>query len=182
MTNQAHKLAPLILAILLFACSDDDEGGSRDAASTPAPLTDEQLRNASYPLEAATQLVTLTDGSFRSSDITPTETQLRDPRGFGYLDAGDSIDAAVVLASQLGGSGTFLELVAVLNEGGEPQAVDSILLGDRVPVSSVEIVDRQIVVRLRLHGPADPLCCPTVEATRTYALSGNVLTLVSEQR
>jgi hypothetical protein len=106
--------------------------------------------------------------------------QIIDPRDHGHLDTDKAEDAAVVMAVSGGGTGTFYYLHAALNRDGEPVPTASVLLGDRVPVNSVTVSDGMIVVKLREHGPDDPLCCPTVEATRTYALRGQTLDLVSK--
>jgi hypothetical protein len=180
MSSWPLLLAALLVAPLLLACDGGQPAPSESVPTTPPPLTDEQLRNATYSIEAATQPVHLKDGFFRSNDIVPTETRLLDVQAFGRLDADDSIDAVVLLASQLGGSGTFIELIAVLNEDGQPHPVAGDFLGDRVPVRSIEVVNRQIIVELSVHTMDDPLCCPTLEATRVYELTGSELTLVSQ--
>jgi hypothetical protein len=49
-----------------------------------------------------------------------------------------------------------------------------------VVVNSLEVVDRQIVAKLRAHAPTDPLCCPSQEITRRFSLNGQTLRLDSE--
>jgi hypothetical protein len=93
----------------------------------------------------------------------------------GDLNSDSVPDAAVVLASTTGGSGTFLDLVLVLNQGGRPVHAASLFLGDRVPVDRIRIVDREIQVELTMHGPADAMCCPSVRATRRFRLEDGLL-------
>ena len=80
-----------------------------------------------------------------------------------------------------GGSGTFIYLVAALNVDGHPEMAATTLLGDRVAVRSVRIVDSQIVVGMRVRGPDDPFAYLTTEVTRTYVLEGSELVLLSEE-
>jgi uncharacterized lipoprotein YbaY/heat shock protein HslJ len=100
---------------------------------------------------------------------------LSDFYAFGDLDGDDVEDAAVVLIGNFGGSGSFYELKAVINEEGTPLHVASAHLGDRVELLSLEIEDGQIGVEMVTHGPDDPLCCPTQQVVRWYAPEGDEL-------
>ena len=168
----SHQLVAslVVLSLLVTACGSE--------AKAPPELTDEALRNATYPLELAP------GGSamFRNGEFTSGQTRamLLDVRGRGVLDQDAAADAALVIAGSGGGSGTFYYLIAVLNRNGQPNAIASAALGDRVPVHSVTVLNGQIVVKLREHGPGEPLCCPTLETTRTYELRGQTLELVSK--
>ena len=86
----------------------------------------------------------------------------------GDLDSDGAPDAAVVLATTTGGSGTFLDLALVLNRDGQPVNAATRFLGDRVPVDRIRIVEGEIQVDLTMHGPADPMCCPSLEVTRRF--------------
>lgn len=98
---------------------------------------------------------------------------LNDKRTFGRIQGRES--GAVVLVTSLGGSGTFSEL-AILSHGAKGwENMDMVLLGDRVKVHSVEIERDHIVVHVTTHGPQDPLCCPTVEVTKHFAVKENRL-------
>jgi hypothetical protein len=168
--NRLLLLSLAILSLLLAACGSDTK-------AVPE-LTDEALANATYPLELAPGgSAKFTNGEFSSGQ---TRATLLDPRGHGSLNPDEAEDAAVVITASGGGSGTFYYLIALLNLDGEPSPIAWALLGDRVPVNSVAVTDGMIVVKLREHGPGEPLCCPTVEATRTYALRGQTLELVSK--
>jgi uncharacterized Zn-binding protein involved in type VI secretion len=74
-----------------------------------------------------------------------------------------------------GGSGVFNYLAAVLNERGHPRHLASASLGDRVKVGSIAVSQGRITVDLVVQGENDPLCCPTLPATRTFALTGSSL-------
>ena len=158
------------------------------AASTPAQsaeLTPEALANATYSSDyAATGEITLVDGQ-AEEEIAPGSASklvvtLIEPTAFGDLDGDGVDDAAVLLASNSGGSGTFIDLHAVLDEDGEPVDAASAFLGDRVQVNRLTIEDGQIVVDMIAQGPNDPMCCPTQRVQRTYVLEDDALILVEE--
>jgi hypothetical protein len=88
----------------------------------------------------------------------------------GDLDADGVPDAAVLLATNTGGSGTFHDLAVMLNREGRPANAATAFLGDRVLVERLRILQGEIQLDLTMHGPADPMCCPSVEATRRFHL------------
>ena len=154
----------------------------------PPPLTDESLANALYPSQmGSSSRVQLKDGKY--SEQNPggsgvTTVTLMDVRGRGLIDGDKTEDAVVVLAASGGGSGTFYSLVVVLNKEGSTAGIPVpgawTDLGDRVVVHSVDVDQERIVLRMREHAPQDPLCCPSMETTRTYSYNGD-LKLVSTQ-
>src|SRR5690606_27850974 len=95
---------------------------------------------------------------------------LIEPTAFGDLNGDGVDDAAVLLASESGGSGTFIDLHAVLDENGAPVDAASAFLGDRVQVDSLVIEDGLILVDLITQGPGDAMCCPTQQERRIYVL------------
>src|SRR5439155_23037656 len=103
-----------------------------------------------------------------------------DIAAFGDLDGNLAPDAAVVLVSSGGGSGTFVELAAVRNEHGTAHPVSTVLLGDRILVREVRIEGRRILVRLRVRGATDPFSLRTREISHHYTLDGNSLVLLDE--
>jgi len=83
------------------------------------------------------------------------------------------------LAENTGGSGTFISAVVILGEDGQPVQSGSALIGDRVKITSLTIQpDHKIVLTGTIHGPNDPMCCPTFQVTETYQLSKSGLELV----
>jgi len=152
--------------------------------STPAPagLTLEQLKNETYTLSSASSLqVTLKDGKFTSPDITGKATvtgQMLDQAAIGDLDGDGVADAVVILAVNMGGSGTFHELIAVLAQKGQ---VADLLLGDRVQENTLSIQTGKIVLDYVRQGPNDPMCCPSEHAQTTYQLQNGKLAVVSDQ-
>lgn len=148
------------------------------AKEAPAPeLTEAILKNGKYELRdlAAFQLV---EGRYEQKygeGATQVNRVAFQRAALGDLDSDKAADAAVILTWNSGGSGTFVNLVAVINKSGTPQQSAAEVLGDRVQVKSLSIVEGRIVVQMVGFGPTDPLCCPSQEMTRTYRLDGNTL-------
>ena len=153
------------------------------SAMTTQRLTLEQLRNAEYLLPLLGEedtAIQLEDGE--GSIAYGEGATERDYAGidgdavaFGDLDGDGIADAAVVLFTSGGGSGTFKYLVAVLDRDGEPVQAARAYLGDRAPVRSLTIAGGRIVAETVTHRSGDGLCCPTLEITRDFALRGGEL-------
>ena len=156
-------------------------------ATTPSPavppLTLDQLKNGTYLSEyVPAGKITLKNGKFeQSSGAGATQkvvVVMIAPVAMGDLNGDNASDAAVILATNTGGSGTFYDLHAVLNEGGKPVDVAYALLGDRVQIKSLSIKEGVIVVSMITHGPKDALCCPTQPVTQSYKLQDSKLVLM----
>jgi len=152
-------------------------------AATKAPLTLDALKNAEYQSEfPASGRAKLTDGKFEEpiapNSATKLVIALHPVSAMGDLNGDGAEDAAVVLVANPGGSGTFYHLAAVLNQGGTPKHVASVLLGDRVKLESVSIAAGEITVKMTKQGPKDPMCCPTEQVTQRYKLQGDKLVQV----
>ena len=173
-------LVPLSLS-LLVAC-----GGK--PSEPPAALTVEALKNTAYDSEwPADGVAHLTDGEYREkypgAEDAASELVIvfyGDVYAFGDLNSDGVEDAAVVLATSGGGSGTFITLEAVINDQGTPKHVASVLLGDRAQVNSVTIESGEITVDMVTQGPDDPMCCPTLKVAQKYTLQGGALVALAQ--
>ena len=155
---------------MLAGCS-----GQGNAPPAAPALTPELLREASYRSElAAARIVKLTAGRYQEPESKLTVALAGEPV-LGDLDGDGAADAAVVLETDGGGSGVFMELAAVLNRGGAPVHAASARLGDRVSVESVAIEAGAMVVQMVTQGEDDPMCCPTLRVVRRYRLAGQSL-------
>jgi len=150
-------------------------------AIRPAPTT-VALGMLEYSLSAFEGArVKLSNGRFEASPETPPEevlvavSELHPLTGIGDLDHDGSPDAVVVLFSSGGGSGTFFELVAVLNTAQGLQPLPGVALGDRVDLRRLEVHGGAISVEFLMAGPNDPMCCPSQQARRTYKVEAGRL-------
>jgi len=98
--------------------------------------------NATYDIEG--QSVTLVNGVAEGPPVAPDSatrerTVLLGSPVYGDLDGDGDEDAAVLLARELGGSGTFVYFAAVTQEAQGQQGSNAFLLGDRVGSPKVRI-------------------------------------------
>jgi len=149
-----------------------------DAASQE--LTIGELKSGEYRSEWSTEgKIKLSDGIYKEKITSESATEfvikLSDRIAYGDLNGDGAEDAAVILASNPGGSGTFYELAAVINVKGKANYAASAFLGDRVKVEEVDIRSGQIVVKMVTHKRNDPMCCPSLKVEQKYALQGDAL-------
>ena len=126
--------------------------------------------------------VTFAHGEFRLLAVPQSASEvvvkLTDERAFGTLHGKSA--AAIVMVTTLGGTGTFFELALLIASVQGWINTDTVLLGDRVQVRTVTIEDDHIAVAMMTHGPQDPLCCPTMEVMKRFAVKNDRLIVLSE--
>jgi heat shock protein HslJ len=143
-------------------------------------LTLEALQNAMYH-GIYDEPVQLADGRYEGEPFVPggasRPTVVLHPEVYAFGDLnGDGVDdAAVILIESSGGSGNFRYLAAVINEDGISVNVATQFIGDREQVQAISIDGNEITVDVVSHGPDDPMCCPTQEATKMYRLQDDQL-------
>ena len=151
-------------------------------AKAAAALTLDVLQNTEYACElTASKKAKLVGGKYEESAAPGSASKVTvnlvaQPLGVGDLNGDGVDDAAVILAANAGGSGTFITLNAVLNDKGAAKFASAFTLGDRVQPKSITISGGVITVDEIRHGPSDPLCCPTQQATLKFKLVDGKLT------
>jgi hypothetical protein len=147
---------------------------------TPVPsLTADMLRNGTYLLPESKETVTLVDGKFDRAESMENilHVELRDPIAFGDLNHDGAEDAAFLISENMGGTGFFVSLVAILNDGGFPVQGPSRFIEDRPQINGLTVMGGRIAADLVIHGFEDPLCCPNFPAVETFRLAGDKLIL-----
>ena len=149
------------------------------------PLTIKKLANTTYspsPNESLFDKNTTLKNGFHYDPNqygiidSASYTELDDRMvAFGDLNKDSIEDAAVILENVTGGSGCFLDLVAVYNINGNPKSVASIGLGDRVRIKDIVIKNGLIEVKMLSHGEDDGQCCPTKKTAPKFKVKGNKL-------
>ncbi len=94
---------------------------------------------------------------------------------FGDLNNDSIDDAAVILGTEGGGSGYFMDLVVVYNVSGKPKCIASTPLGDRIEVKSVSIKNNTIEMKMLTHVEQDGQCCPSKKTVAKFRVQGNKL-------
>lgn len=127
--------------------------------------------------------VTLTHGEYRAPAVPGSASEvvikLTDHRASATLARKET--AVIIVATSLGGSGSFYELALLSREAKGWVSADTVLLGDRVKVQSVSIENNVVVVSMTTHGPKDPMCCPTQQATKRFAIRNGKLAAVEQK-
>jgi Immunoglobulin-like domain of bacterial spore germination len=145
------------------------------------PLTEAMLRNGTYKLPEFGETVTLIDGKYDRADSMDDllHVQIVGPIAFGDLNGDGVADAAVLLSENGGGTGFFVSVIVMLNQGGVPVQSASRLIDDRPQINGTTILNGRIAVDAVIHGVQDPMCCPTFPVVETMRLWHERLALVS---
>lgn len=163
----------LIGVVLVAACG---------SAGSSAPLTATQLKNAAYTLpDAPKNPVQLKDGK-ATQEVAPGSAsqytaQMQDsPVANGDLNKDGTQDAANIVVTSGGGSGTFYNLCSVLNLNGKPGTGACVVLGDRIKVSTLAISNGKITVEYLDRAAGAPMASePTQKVTKVYTLQNGAL-------
>jgi len=170
-------IAVALAAVAIVRRCDRAGGGAPDAGRA---LSLSSLQNMTYQSEGTvTGWVRVSDGKFEDAPGHVWVTML-DTVAWGDLAGDGRAEAAVVLATNTGGSGVFHSLAVVADVDGVPVNLAIAELGDRIKLTALEIEDRGIIVEMVTHGPSDPMCCPTKNVTRVYGYDGEALRLLEQ--
>ena len=156
--------------------------GTRVSVGTPTTAPDEakQIRNAQYQLGAtdALQIVQLMDGKFEQG--TPggddfMSIRLTDFVAVGDLNADGTDEVAALISENYGGTGVFVFLAVYADVSGTPTFQTSRIVDDRPQLNALSVENGEIFLDAVIHGPDEPMCCPTLRTTRHYRLVDNQL-------
>ena len=153
---------------------------SSSTGSSSSSLTLETLRNAEYQVEyTADGTAKLANGEYSEpaapGSASKVVVKMSDFVALGDLTGDGVDDAAVILVSSGGGSGTFYDLVVMVDENGVPTQAAGTLLGDRIQIKSLTIEDGQVVINMVTQGPNDPMFNPTQNVTKRYELQAQLV-------
>lgn len=138
--RRAVRFAASVAALCACSCSNDGEHAS--------PL------DASYVVDSRS--ITLHAG-IHAEPAAPGSAALNSTRVWGQptvadLDRDGLDDAIVILVNEPGGSGTFYYVAAAYNDGSHFTGSTALLLGDRIDMRSVTVVDGIVIVSYSDHG------------------------------
>lgn len=159
-----------MVLVLLVGCS---KPAAKEPTESPTDIA-ATAREAAYPMDhLGAGTIQLVGGAY--SDTSAGLSVRLEKSAVGDIDGDGKSDAAVVLASTTGGSGTFIDLYSVIDREAGAVSRGPASLGDRVKVDSLRVEDRAIRLFLVTHGPDDPLCCPTQKSVETFVLHADTL-------
>ena len=150
------------------------------ASPTSLPqLTEAQLKNGSYRTPQYQKQVKLENGTYQGGSGPDALTAILLPQiAFGDLDQDGSEDAAVLLAENGGGSGTFVSLMVLYNQAGTARQAGTVLIDDRPKIQTLTIQDGKIILNAIIHGPGDIMPKPTLTVEEVYQPAGDGLNLI----
>ena len=149
------------------------------SAIVPATQVEDLLMNGAYHLpDAPGQAIQLENGHFEQ--VQDSAQGVRMIAHYLQYSGGDLNndgveDAVVLLVAEFGGSGSFVYLAAMINQGGNYENAATVLLGDRAVVNKLGIADGKISVEMLTQGPQDPMCCPSQKVNPVYRLTDGQL-------
>jgi len=191
-----YGFAFLMLALLTLACGWFAPPEPVQIPLTQVPptvppttatsaLTPDQVKNAKVQLvfQDKHQIVQLTNGAYQSTaDVSSPDFMsitLASQMAFGDLNGDGVGDAAVLLAENYGGSGTFVSLLAMLDQKDQPVQAGSALIDDRPNINSLSIQNGQILLDVMVHGPNDPRCCAAQPTRQTFHYESGKLVITA---
>jgi heat shock protein HslJ len=131
-----------------------------------------QARNLRYSgIDGPTESVTLKDGKWQGAAPLPgsasrSRVELMETIiATGDLTGDPRDEVAVLLESTAGGSGSFLYLAVLVDEGRGLRNLATRLVGDRIQVRAMKVEAGRVLLDVVRAGPNDPRCCPN-EVTR----------------
>jgi hypothetical protein len=167
-----HILFAVILLLVFSAV-----GACEEKLQIIKELTEGDIKNADFLLDEYMQdkTIRLKEGAFEDSNPDSYYSMGITKIVMGDMNGDGNNDAAVIYVWSGGGSGHFYTLAAVLNKDGKPMHVATEELGDRIIIKSVTIDSGKIIIDMVVHGPDEPLCCPTKKQIVKYGLEKNKL-------
>lgn len=98
----------------------------------------------------------------------------------GDLDRDGINDAALIITSSPGGSGTFYDLHVLSNRYFYIFDTSHFFLGDRVQPQNLSLENSIIYLNILTHGEDDPMCCPTEDVLKKFVtMEGTLYELFS---
>ena len=173
----------LVSAFLVLAGCGGKQAPEQAAAvpaGPPPTPTMEQLKGATVS-GVFDQAVTLTDGKYDGPP--PADGGASHPRlmlwdsavVFGDLDGAPGNEAVAMLSSNSGGSGEFVYVAVFGVRDGKLENLGTAEVGDRTKLQNLWAQGGKVVMDVVEAGPADPACCATQLARKTYAFEGGAL-------
>lgn len=153
------------------------------SAPAPAPPIGRfavELRRADYGIDTtANGRAPLKEGVYEESvagSNSKNTVRLGPAPAFGDLNGDGVEDAAVSLLAEPGGSGSFTYVSAVLNANGAASPAGSLLIGDRITLQSMRIVDGKIELTWLDRKPGEPMSTtPAKQVSKSFVVQGGKL-------
>ena len=163
----------LIGSVLLFSACAQEKSDSKAEVVAGA-------LNSSYML--GKESITLVNGVFEKKaapgSAAVDKTQVREQPVIGDLNAEGKEDAVVCLINSSGGSGTFYYIAAAIKDATTKNynGTNAVLLGDRIQLSKISIVDNIITVVYNTRKPNEAMtAAPSIAVSKKFKVENGML-------
>lgn len=157
-----------------------EESNTTESVSNEAPSYPIDVLNATYMIDD--RAITLIDGTSSMPAAIDSETVMKvsllNGPAFADIDGDGVKDAVVILRDEPGGTGVFYFASVLLS--GNQKSTNSILLGDRIRIQSIEILSGgNVTIQTLEREITDPMTtAPSVLKTRLFRVENGTLTEV----
>jgi hypothetical protein len=136
------------------------------------------FNNAEIYCPQAQKTVQLTNGKYEGgTGADYLLAQLMPQAAFGDINEDGREDAVLLLAENMGGSGTFVSLIAMIaTDSGFSQST-AVLVDDRPLINALTLDGSRIVLDAVIHGVSDAMADPTMKVVEQYAYANQSLVL-----
>ena len=159
-------VAIALVAIAGFLRFNFTNGGDVLGASDPESPTN--VKNLAVTIDG--QAFAMLNG-FAASEAAPDSATQNTVRivgepVWGDVDRDGHLDAALLIANDPGGSGTFYYAVLAVGDSGIYSPTNALLLGDRIVPQTVNFLDGRFVYNYQAREPDEPMTArPTVQSS-----------------
>ncbi len=159
-----------------------EESNTTESVSNEAPSYPIDVLNATYMIDD--RAITLIDGTSSMPVAIDSETVMKvsllNGPAFADIDGDGVKDAVVILRDEPGGTGVFYFASVLLSGNGNQKSTNSILLGDRIRIQSIEILSGgNVTIQTLEREITDPMTAtPSVLKTRLFRVENGTLTEV----
>ncbi len=173
------QLAFIISVVCLFISTGCTNRSSLSVTSSSNNY--KAVLNTEYYIDDGDiEKIKLQNGAFDKATVSGSASKTNATLGnnllFSDINNDNAEDAVVTLEINYGGSGTFTYLALLLNQFNILNNVDTVFLGDRVIVDSIDIYHDLITVTvLKRHDNESMITPPSVKNIRKFKLLGSQL-------
>ncbi len=160
MTKICLSIAGLLLFSFLTVCPSLATE-TKPVVKSESALSLSFVKNGRYKIESHSGMIKLkngeAEGDFPGGAIAGGWLCKIEQVALGDIDGDGKGDAVIVIGYNGGGSGYFVNLVAVLNKNGHPVQGAGYDLGDRVIVKDLKLSKQRVTLVMLDHGDSDGL-------------------------